>query len=201
MKWRFKASATLTNIPMAILMLVGMFCFGQNSWTKNRLEVRQQALRAYLKNQTKYNADVAFLVDMRVPSNKNRFFVYDFKQDKITDQGLVAHGTGSETGKISELKFSNVDNSLATSLGKYAIGEAYRGRFGKAYKLYGLDESNSQAFARNVVLHSYADMPYQETDTPICNSYGCPMLNQIFYQRIQKIIDKSKGKILLEIYY
>jgi hypothetical protein len=86
-------------------------------------------------------------------------------------------------------------------LGKYSIGNYYEGKFGKAYKLYGLDETNSNALTRNIVLHKYYDVPYEEQVNNICNSYGCPMVNKKFYTRLEKIIDNSKKSIVLNIYY
>jgi hypothetical protein len=100
-----------------------------------------------------------------------------------------------------KLKFSNIDNSLCTSLGKYSIGYSYVGKFEKAYKLYGLDKANSNAYNRNIVLHKYFDVPYNEQENYICNSYGCPMVNEKFYNHIEKIIDNSQTKIILNIYY
>ncbi|WP_353169251.1 murein L,D-transpeptidase catalytic domain-containing protein [Flavobacterium sp.] len=157
-------------------------------------------IKTFLKKNTKYNKDVIFLLDMKIPSNKYRFFVFDIKKNTVTDFGLVVHGSGSKT-KTDELKFSNMDGSLMTSLGKYYIGNSYNGTFGKAYKMYGLDTSNSYAFARNIVLHSHKKMPYNEQKSPIVLSWGCPMLNNKFYLRIQNILDKSDKKILLYIYY
>jgi len=148
-----------------------------------------------------YNSEVVFMIDMSIPSMRNRFFIYDLKKDSIIDRGLVAHGSGSETGINGKLKFSNINKSLSTSLGAYSIGYSYQGKFGKAYKLYGLDDSNSNAFSRNIVLHKYWNVPYEEQKNYICNSYGCPMVNEIFYSRIQKIIDNSDKKIILSIYY
>lgn len=138
---------------------------------------------------------------MKIHSGKNRFFVYDLKKEAIVDQGLVAHGSGSETEIQGKLKFSNTNNSLATSLGKYYIGNSYVGKFGKAYRLYGLDKTNSNAFERAVVLHKYSDVPYEEQADYICNSYGCPMVNSNYFKRIESIIDNSKTSILLVIYY
>jgi hypothetical protein len=132
---------------------------------------------------------------------KNRFFIYNFKEKKIIDQGIVAHGSGSETGIEGQLKFSNVNNSLSTSLGKYSIGKAYSGMFGKAYKLHGLDQTNSAAFSRNIVLHKYEDVPYEEQENYICNSHGCPMVNEKFFSVVEKILDNSNKKIILTIYY
>jgi len=161
---------------------------------------KAEEVKDFLKKNPKYNKDVFFLIDMRIPSHKYRFFVYDAKKNQITDSGLVAHGSGSET-ETDELEFSNIDGSLMTSLGKYYIGNSYNGTFGKAYRMYGLDKTNSNAFLRNIVLHSYHKMPYEEQKSPIVLSWGCPMVNEKFYIRIQDILDKSDKNVLLYIYY
>jgi hypothetical protein len=158
-------------------------------------------VKKIVKSNSKYNNRRAFFVDMKIPSGKNRFFVYDLKENKIIDKGLVAHGSGSETGVKGKLRFSNTPNSLSTSLGKYAIGNHYNGRFGKAYKLYGLDTTNSNAFERDIVFHYYFDVPYKEKDGYICNSYGCPMVNKKYFDRIAQIIDNSESDIVMSIYY
>ena len=161
---------------------------------------KAEEIKSFLKKNSKYNKEVFFLLDMRIPSNKYRFFVFDAKKNKITDSGLVAHGSGSATA-TGELQFSNTDGSLMTSLGKYYIGNSYIGTFGKAYKMYGLDTTNSNAFLRNIVLHSHKRMPYEEQLSPIILSWGCPMLNEKFYLRIQDILDKSDKNVLLYVYY
>lgn len=158
-------------------------------------------VKRLIKSNSKYNRRFAFFIDMKVPSGKNRFFVYDLKTDKIVDKGLVANGSGSETGIKGKLKFSNTPNSLSTSLGKYYIGGFYHGKFGKAYKLYGLDKTNSNAFKRDVVFHYYYDVPYQEQKGYICNSFGCPMVNKKYFERTAKIIDGSESNIIMSIYY
>lgn len=166
-----------------------------------RIESQVREVRKLLNHNSNYNKKIAFLIDMKIPSGKNRFFVYDLKENKIIDKGLVAHGSGSETGVKGKLKFSNVPNSLTTSLGKYYIGNHYNGKFGKAYKLYGLDSTNNNAFKRDIVFHYYYDVPYKEKDGYICNSFGCPMVNKKFFDRIAKIIDHSEYDILMNIYY
>lgn len=158
-------------------------------------------IRRFLGESSKYNSDVAFFLDMKIESGKNRFFIYDLKSNRITGKGLVAHGSGSETGILGKLTFSNVKNSNCSSLGKYAIGGSYSGSFGKAYKLYGLDKTNNNAFDRNIVLHKYFDVPFEEQPYPICNSLGCPMVNEKFFGVIEKLIDSSKKKIILMMYY
>ena len=168
---------------------------------EQRLLERVKTIKQFIGTNSKYNNELAFFIDMRLMSGKNRFIVYDLKKDKIVDQGLVAHGIGSETGIQNELKFSNTNSSYCTALGKYSIGKDYVGRFGKAYKLYGLDVTNSNAFARSIVLHKYDKVPYEEQDKAIVHSLGCPMVNEFYYGRIEKIIDNSKRNIILDIYY
>ena len=201
-----------------ILLLIGIFglsfaCRNNNekplincsskpvySYEEN-LKKEAAFIRRFLGESSKYNSDVAFFLDMKIESGKNRFFIYDLKSNRITGKGLVAHGSGSETGILGKLTFSNVKNSNCSSLGKYAIGGSYSGSFGKAYKLYGLDKTNNNAFDRNIVLHKYFDVPFEEQPYPICNSLGCPMVNEKFFGTVEKLIDNSKKKIILVIYY
>jgi len=172
-----------------------------NSLELERINYQIDGIKTMINNNPKYNSKIAFFVDMRIPSGKNRFFVYDLVNNKILDQGLVAHGCGSETGVKGSLKFSNEPNSNCTSLGRYSIGKNYQGIFGKAYRLAGLDETNSKAMERAIVLHHYSAVPYEEQDHYISRSHGCPMVNEQFFKRIEKIIDTSKSNILLNIYY
>lgn len=172
-----------------------------SSSIEQRLQERVKIIKQFVSTNSKYNNELAFFIDMRVMSGKNRFIVYDLKNDKIVDQGLVAHGLGSETGQMEDLKFSNTNSSFCTSLGKYSIGQDYFGKYGKAYKLFGLDLTNSNAFARSIVLHKYDKVPYEEQDYAIVHSLGCPMVNEIYFNRIEKLIDNSKRNIILDIYY
>ena len=166
-----------------------------------RFNYQLNEIKEVISADSKYNKKIAFLVDMRIKSGKNRFFVYDLVNNKILDQGLVAHGSGSETPVRGELKFSNEPNSNCTALGRYSIEKCYKGIFGKAYRLNGLDETNSNALKRAIVLHHYSAVPEEEQDYYISRSKGCPMVNEQFFKRIEKIIDNSKSKIVLDIYY
>lgn len=166
-----------------------------------RINTRVEELKNRINIDHRYNTKIAFLIDMKVPSGKNRFFVYDLENNKILDQGLVAHGSGSETGIKGMLKFSNEPNSNCTALGRYAIGKNYKGIFGKAYRLTGLETTNNNALKRAIVLHYYSAVPYDEQDYYISRSHGCPMVNEQFFKRIEKIIDSSKSDIIMDIYY
>lgn len=151
-------------------------------------------------SQKKYNQKIIFLVDMSLPSGKNRFFVYNLEKDSVVKSGLVAHGHGNNGFSYYPI-FSNKSGSSCTALGKYKIGEKYKGSFGIAYKLYGLDSSNSNSFARNIVLHSHDCVPSGETfPYPICNSSGCAMLSPEFLQEIEPLLDTCRQPVLLWIF-
>jgi hypothetical protein len=166
-----------------------------------RFNIQVAEVKALINSGGTYNTKIAFLIDMRIKSGKNRFFVYDIANNTILEQGLVANGSGSETGVRGDLKFSNEPNSNCTSLGSYSIGKSYKGSFGKSYKLFGLEASNSNALKRAIVLHSYSAVPEEEQDHYIALSHGCPMVNEIFFKKLEKIIDGSKSNIVLNIYY
>lgn len=147
----------------------------------------------------KYNSRYCFLVDMKITCGSNRFFVYDFKKDSVLQSGLVTHGYGNSG--YTNITFSNVPGSNATSVGKYKIGNAYNGKFGLAYKLYGLDKTNSNAFNRFVVLHSHECVPATEVNPqPICMSQGCPTVSPSFLQSLRTYLDDSDKPVLLWIF-
>jgi hypothetical protein len=165
-----------------------------------RLNKKAEAAKDYI---TGYGFDdrICFLVDMRIPSGKKRFFVYNLDKDSVEIAGLVTHGSGSDTG-TEELTFSNTPNSYCTSLGKYKMGNSYYGRFGLAYKLYGLDKTNSKAFERFVVLHGHGCVPDEEVSPgSICVSLGCPTVSPAFLTQLKSYIHISSKPVLLWIYH
>jgi hypothetical protein len=150
--------------------------------------------------QNGYSNEYCLLIDMGICSGKNRFFVYDIMQNKVALSGLVAHGN-CNTHFLEQARFSNTPNCGCSSLGKYKVGAAYRGEFGKSYRLYGLDSSNSNAFKRAIVLHGFDPVPDGEIYPKVlCNSFGCPMVSRSFLDKLSGIIDRSKKPLLLWIY-
>lgn len=142
----------------------------------------------------------AFLIDMSLPSGKARFFIYDFTKDTLVSSGLVAHGSCNTTF-LQEPRFSNTPQCGCTSIGRYKVRGAYEGRFGKAFKLYGLDSSNGNAFQRNIVLHGYSYIPDDEVyPASISNSLGCPMVSPNFLIKASHILETEARPVLLWIY-
>ena len=154
---------------------------------------------ALFAKQNNYNENTCFLIDMSLPSGQNRFFVYDLKKDTLQAAGLVTHGRCNEDW-LEGRKYGNTVGCGCTSLGKYKIGYSYTGRFGLAFKLYGLEKTNSNAFSRFVVLHSHSCVPESEITDNICQSDGCPTVAPGFLQQLKVIINESKKPVLLWIF-
>lgn len=148
-----------------------------------------------------YSDRYAILIDMSVPSYRYRFTLMDLKKDSVLVQGLVGHGAGSETGIKDSLIFGNIPESYKTSLGIYKVGVSYQGVFGKAYRLHGLEASNSNAFKRAIVFHQWDYLPNEEQTEPIANSLGCPMVSPEVFKAVDAYIQQEKKPLLMEIYY
>ena len=146
-----------------------------------------------------YNEKICFLIDMSLPSGQNRFFVYDMQKDTLKNSGLVTHGRCNENW-LEGRKYGNTVGCGCTSLGKYKIGYSYTGRFGLAFKLYGLDKTNSKAFERYVVLHAHDCVPETAIADEICQSDGCPTVSPGYLQQLKPIITASKKPVLLWIF-
>lgn len=165
-----------------------------------RLNKKAISARSFIEAHN-FNTEHCFLLDMRLPSGEKRFFVYNLVKDSVEIAGLVTHGSGVNNSS-SIPAFSNTLNSYCTSLGKYKIGKSYKGKFGLAYKLYGLENSNSNAFNRFIVLHAHECVPNEEVAPQvICQSWGCPTVAPAFLTQLQANIDVSSKPIMLWIYY
>jgi hypothetical protein len=150
--------------------------------------------------QNNMSTEYCFLVDMSLPSGRNRFFIYDLKKNSIVHAGLVSHGSCNETF-MARPKFSNESKSGCSSLGKYKVGEFYNGKYGKSFRLHGLDNCNSNAYKRAVVIHGYHCVPDEEIyPRVLCNSLGCVMVSYKFFDKISRIIGKAEKPIVLWVY-
>lgn len=154
------------------------------------------------------NTDFCILIDMKIHSGKYRLFVYDFKKQEVERKALVAHGAGknerASTG--AEPLFGNEKGSYLTSLGKYKIGERAYSQWGinVHYKLHGLEASNSNAFERIIVLHSFTPISSDEIyplHLPMGWSLGCPVTDDETMTLLDAKLKTSKKPVLLWIFY
>ncbi|WP_284464788.1 murein L,D-transpeptidase catalytic domain-containing protein [Chryseobacterium sp.] len=185
------------------LLIFLISCSKIESQQTNAVDVPQSKIleiKSYIKDKD-YNQDLAVFINFKISSGKYRYFIYDLKNDKIVQKAIVSHGSGSVTPQSNALKFSNIEGSYQSSLGKYAIGESYVGQFGKAYRLKGLDPTNNNAMKRAIVLHSFGCVSDVESQNPACLSLGCPMLSINAFKETAKHIDKSRQPIILYAFY
>ncbi|SFN38313.1 L,D-transpeptidase catalytic domain [Chryseobacterium oleae] len=186
------------------LFLFIIFCSKAESQENNVSGVLPATKIVEIKNFVKgknYNQDLAIFINFKTYSGKYRYFVYDLKNDKVLQKAIVSHGSGSVIQNSETLKFSNTEGSYQSSLGKYEILGSYNGKFGKAYRLNGLDSTNNNAMQRAIVLHSLGCVPDQEGQSRACLSLGCPMLSLKALTQSAKYLDESKNPIILYAFY
>ena len=171
-----------------------------NNFLLKKIAAKSNHLRDFCEKHG-YNTSIAFLIDMSIPSGQNRFFVVDLERDSILDAGLVTHGSCGEI-YLENVRFSNKTGSECSAKGRYKIGYHYKGRFGDAWKLHGLDSSNNNAFERAVVLHSHNCVPATEPGSiqSICNSFGCPTVSPTYLKKLQNYLNNTNRPVILEIY-
>jgi len=73
---------------------------GRSSGELSRLHTKATLLKQYAVTH-RFNGSRCFLVDMKVASGKNRFFVYDLEKDSVILAGLVAHGNIVGAGSVN----------------------------------------------------------------------------------------------------
>lgn len=180
-----------------------------------RAEVPKPALKNYAPNHAEalafcnkkgFSDEYYFLVDLSLHSGKNRFFVYDFKQKKFTAQNLVTHGScdvfTDNPDKYNKAKFDNRDNSHCSALGKYKVGKRDYSSWGikVKYWLDGLEDTNSNARNRVVVLHSWeavANTEIYPNHSPL--SWGCPAVSDDFMRKLDATLQATTKPVLLWI--
>jgi hypothetical protein len=105
------------------------------------------------RNSITYRDFIA-IADFSLPSRSPRFHVVKLADGAVSSH-LVAHGRGSDPLRTGWLKrFSNAPGSNASSEGAYRTGAPYIGAHGHSIRLEGLEQSNDNALARGIVVHS-----------------------------------------------
>ncbi|RYG07912.1 MAG: murein L,D-transpeptidase catalytic domain family protein [Chitinophagaceae bacterium] len=132
------------------------------------------------------------IADFDQLSTKKRLYIIDLDKKALLLNTWVAHGQNS--GWNEATKFSNVSQSLSSSLGFYVTGEVYRGIHGKSLKLDGMDEGfNSNARSRAIVVHG---APYVSTGTikalgRLGRSQGCPAVAPALADKVINTIEEK----------
>lgn len=138
------------------------------------------------------------VVDFTLHSGKPRLFVLDVVANKV-DTYLCSHGIGSEgpTDDGYADVFKNKKGSNATSLGIYRCAETYHSsKNGYSMKLDGLEDTNSNARSRYIVMHgaNYVSKKFVKKYGRVGRSEGCPAID---HKYAAKVIDQLKHGSLL----
>lgn len=175
--------------------------------------VSKQKIRVKAKESLVYciakgfNTDFCILIDMSVHSGIKRFFIWDFKEDSISQSFLVGHGCGNKQWSSDESKdnpsFSDIDGSHCSSLGKYKIGERGHSDWGIniKYVMYGLESTNKNALARFIVFHSWEKVSDEEVyPEGTAEGWGCPTISNNSMKIVDPLLKVSKKPVLMWIY-
>ncbi len=166
---------------------------GVSEYSTELLIIYAEALKEYAKKND-FDTSYAFLSNMGMLCNKKRFFVVNLVTMEIEQAGLVSHGRG-KGATIYDKQYSDEPGSRCTSLGRYEILGKYKGKYGESYRMIGLDSSNTNAYDRNIVLHSMSCIPEIENLMPACVSDGCPAVSGKFLSALRQIIDSRKAHV------
>jgi len=175
-------------------------------FTIEKLKEKAKIAEDYCQTNN-FNTDFCILIDMGIHSGLNRLFVYDFNSDSVLFECMVGHGCCQNQWSSDESKdeplFSNTEGSHCSSVGKYRIGERGYSNWGIniKYFLYGLENTNSNAFKRQIVLHGWdiiSDNEVFPEGTP--EGWGCPTVSNNSMKKIDNLLKSDEKAVLLWIY-
>jgi hypothetical protein len=161
----------------------------------------KHAFKGYKKLAAKglvRNDDILTVVDFSQPSNKKRMYIIDLKNYDVLVNTYVAHGKNSGLNEAN--RFSNVHESLQSSLGFYVTKGTYFGKHGLSLRLDGKDKGfNDNAEARAIVVHGAEYIGDHRLGAAYMGrSFGCPAVPQ---HQANKVINLIKDGTTLFIYH
>lgn len=164
-------------------------------------QVFQYAIKGYqhlVKKGVLTNSNIITVCDFSQSSKRKRLYIIDVRNEKVLINTYVAHGKNS--GFEYAKKFSNIPESLQSSLGFYVTKATYFGKHGLSLKLDGLEKGfNDNAEERAVVVHG-ADYigDHRLASAYMGRSFGCPAVPK---EVSAKVINLIKNGSCLFIYH
>jgi hypothetical protein len=158
-------------------------------------EIFNTAILGYRKTENIKKKNILTIIDFSKPSSQKRFYVIDPEKKQLLFKTYVAHGKNS--GENFTDSFSNLSNSLQSSLGFFLTAETYIGENGFSMKLDGLEKGiNDNARDREIVIHGagYVSEEYIRKYGRLGRSWGCPALPAEVSKEIIDVI--SNGSCL-----
>ncbi|MDB5136401.1 MAG: murein L,D-transpeptidase catalytic domain family protein [Mucilaginibacter sp.] len=165
------------------------------------LNTFQKAVTGYFNlkasNKIPQYSSIITIVDLAKSSCKKRMWIVDLINKELILNTWVAHGNGS--GDDIADRFSNENDSHASSLGFYITDGVYNGKHGRSLKLDGMDAGfNDNARARSIVIHAakYVSPGTINALGRLGRSEGCPAVSP---KVAGTVINTLKGKTVLFI--
>ncbi len=146
---------------------------GNSAYERRVLAIAAQQVERH--GNVLWHRDRVGVADFARPSSLPRLHFVDLHAGTMRSL-YVAHGRGSDHEHDGWLKsFSNTVGSEATSRGGYLTCEWYDGKYGTSIRLQGLDQDNSNAHERAIVVHPawYAAPDMLEKYGKLGRSEGC----------------------------
>lgn len=141
------------------------------------LNALKKALTYFRSEAGKFLENKRYLtiLDYTKPSNEERLYLLDLESGGMF-KSLVAHGRNSGVLFAEDTSRGNHMNSNQTAEGFMQISEQYMGKYGKAYRMDGLEPRNSNIRDRAVVMHqaAYATPNFVKQTGRLGRSFGCP---------------------------
>ncbi len=160
----------------------------------------------YVKMQ-KMDTGLAIFIHYHQHSGKKRGFIIDLQNKKVKDSFLVSHGCGVNPWGNDYSKdkpaFSNAAESHCSSLGKYKVGKRDYSQWGinVKYYLHGLENTNSNAYKRTIVLHGWNAIPDEECyPVGTAEGWGCPAVSNKTMTVLDSLLSAAKRPVLLWVY-
>ncbi len=139
------------------------------------------------------------ICDFSQSSAQKRLYIVDVINQRLFTNTYVAHGKNSGTRYATN--FSNIPESLQSSLGFFVTAETYTGEHGLSLRLKGVDAGfNDKAYFRSIVIHgaNYVAAARAKAGVMMGRSFGCPAVPQ---EESDKIISTIKNGTCLFIYH
>jgi hypothetical protein len=143
--------------------------------------------------------DVLAVIDYSLPSTAPRLWIFDLSRSTLLYEELVSHGKNS--GANETVRFSNVPESLMSSIGTFVTAGTYHGRNGYSLRLDGLEPGfNDKALERAIVMHGadYVSQDFVRRNGRLGRSWGCPAVRRAV---ARPVIDTLAGGAVLFSYY
>ena len=158
--------------------------------SKKLLTISVLSMKKY-ENKLK-NTKIIVIIDYTKHSSKRRLYVVEIASGTVLRQHHVAHGSGSASSVDPgyAVKFSNTNMSKCSSVGAAMTAETYYGKYGLSLKIRGLEDSNSNIYARAIVFHKsdYVTDAYIRKTGRCGLSWGCPAVDPTIKDSLVQLI-------------